>query len=235
MYHSLLLPEGGITTNTQKTKQTKDPVLVIGIGGTGAKALDVLKGKIKKQLEVKPEDDHIRFLEIDADVDWVRNCKNIDDEEEFINLQDPKIKDKFNNKVTLKDLISKPQFQWLQAGEDGAESIKIPDGLNGGGGIRQLGRYMIINEASLIYNRLKSEITTAINGIGSADLNIHILTGISGGMGSGCFLDTCYILRKVLSDMAIGAATVFGYVFLPDVITTIPAIASDPNKIAGNY
>ena len=61
------------------------------------------------------------------------------------------------------------------------------------------------------------------------------MAGISGGMGSGCFLDVCYIVRKVLEDLSVGAATVFGYCFLPDVITTIPEVAADDHKITANY
>ena len=237
MYQSLLLETGGgIVSNTQQSQQDDAPVVVIGVGGTGAKALDRLKKKVYKQLipddleSDVPTYNHIRFLEIDSDAEWVAGT-GLNYHGEFVNLQDPHVKDKFAaGSVNLKNLMEKPQFQWFEA-----DKISIPTGLNGAGGLRQLGRYLLINESQLVYQKIKEAINLAISGRESGDLVIHIMAGISGGMGSGCFIDTCYIVRKVLADMAIGGATVFGYFFLPDVITTIPAVAASTIGIDGNY
>ena len=236
MYQSLLLSTGGgIISNVQKSVQDDAPVVIIGVGGTGAKALDTLKKKVYRQLQPdNPEDtvpryEHIRFMEIDSDAEWMAGT-SLDNDQEFANLQDANVRAKFTNPVTRKDMLKKPQFQWLEA-----EEIRIPDNLNGAGGIRQLGRYMIVNSSQSVYNKIKNNISNAIAGRQTSELVIHIMAGISGGMGSGCFIDVCYIVRKVLQDLAADAATVFGYFFLPDVITTIPAIASNDNKITANY
>ncbi len=236
MYQSLLLSTGGgIISNVQKSLQDEAPVVVIGVGGTGAKALDTLKKKVYRQLQPDnpgdaiPRYEHIRFMEIDSDEEWVAST-NLDNDQEFANLQDINVKAKFTNPVTRADMLKKPQFQWLEA-----ENIKIPDSLHGAGGIRQLGRYMIVNSSQSVYTKIKNNISNAIAGRKASDLVIHIMSGISGGMGSGCFIDVCYIVRKVLEDLAAGAATVFGYVFLPDVITTIPEVAADDHKITANY
>ena len=61
------------------------------------------------------------------------------------------------------------------------------------------------------------------------------MAGISGGTGSGCFLDTCYVIRKILEDNGYGNASIFGYFFLPDVITSIPELSNDARKRAQNY
>lgn len=236
MYQSLLLSTGGgIISNAQKSKQDDAPVLVIGVGGTGAKALDTLKKKVYKQLEADDPDatvpsyNHIRFLEIDSDAEWMEGT-NLNNAQEFLNLQDPQIRGKFNNDITRNDMLKKPQFQWLEA-----EDIRIPESLHGAGGVRQLGRYMVINSSQSVYTKIKTGISNAISNRKANDLVIHIMAGISGGMGSGCFLDVCYIVRKVLDDLAASAAVVFGYFFLPDVITTIPDIAAFDNKITANY
>ena len=151
MYQSLLLSTGGgIISNVQKSLQDDAPVLIIGVGGTGAKALDTLKKKVHKQLlednpgSTVPEYNHIRFLEIDSDAEWVANT-NLDNSQEFANLQDPGIRAKFTNEVTRNDMLKKPQFQWLEA-----EDIRIPESLHGAGGVRQLGRYMIVNSAQSV-------------------------------------------------------------------------------------
>lgn len=236
MYQSLLLTAGGgIISNVQKALQDDAPVVVIGVGGTGAKALDTLKKKVYRQLQpdnpgdAVPKYEHIRFLEIDSDEEWVANT-NLYNDQEFENLQDHQVKTKFTNPVTLADMMKKPQFQWLEA-----EDIRVPDSLHGAGGIRQLGRYMIVNSSQSVYMKIKNNISNAVAERETSDLVIHIMAGVSGGMGSGCFLDACYIVRKVLEDMSAGAATVFGYFFLPDVITTIPEVAADEHKISANY
>ncbi len=236
MYQSLLLETGGgIISNAQQSQQDEAPVVVIGVGGTGAKALDRLKKKVYKQLIPDDPDsdipayEHIRFLEIDSDTEWVAGT-GLNYYGEFVNLQDPHIKTKFTDGVNLKNMMEKSQFQWLEA-----DKIPIPADLNGAGGIRQLGRYLLINESQLVYQKIKESINLAISGRISGDLVIHIIAGISGGMGSGCFIDVCYIVRKVLADLHIGGATVFGYFFLPDVITTIPEVAANTVGIDGNY
>ena len=78
VYQSLLLEAGGgIYTNKQKSQKSDEPHVIIGVGGTGAKALDRLKKKVYKQLipddseSDVPTYNHIRFLEIDSDVEWV--------------------------------------------------------------------------------------------------------------------------------------------------------------------
>ena len=104
MYQSLLLSTGGgIISNVQKSLQDDAPVVVIGVGGTGARALDALKKKVYRQLQPdKPTDtipryEHIRFMEIDSDAEWVAGT-NLDDDQEFENLQDINVKTKFTDK-----------------------------------------------------------------------------------------------------------------------------------------
>lgn len=157
MYQSLLLTAGGgIISNVQKALQDDAPVVVIGVGGTGAKALDTLKKKVYRQLQpdnpgdAVPKYEHIRFLEIDSDEEWVAET-NLNNAQEFENLQDNQVKTKFTNPVTRADMMKKPQFQWLEA-----EDIRIPDSLHGAGGIRQLGRYMIVNSSQSVYTKIKT-------------------------------------------------------------------------------
>lgn len=241
MYNSLLLATGGgIISNKQRSEQDPAPVVLIGCGGTGAMGLHVLKDKVYKQLEPDnpgepvPRYDHIRFLEIDSDVEWVGKT-SLNNDGEFCNLQDPQIRGKFDNKVTLTNMLKEGRYQWLSAGQKNAANIKIPTDLNGAGGIRQLGRYLVVNEAQKLYGSIKAAVDNAVLNRDSNKLVVHILAGISGGMGSGSFLDVCYITRKVLMDKGITGANIFGYFFLPDVITTKEEVKEDSNKIQSNY
>lgn len=66
------------------------------------------------------------------------------------------------------------------------------------------------------------------------NLDVYIFAGLSGGTGSGCFLDTCYIVQKALEGMGKAqSANVMGFFFLPDVVTSKPQVAADPVKV--NY
>lgn len=65
-------------------------------------------------------------------------------------------------------------------------------------------------------------------------LNVHIVSGISGGMGAGSFVDVCYIAREVIDGLGFNAAKVFGYFVLPDAIISKDAIIGNPIKTAAN-
>ena len=99
----------------------------------------------------------------------------------------------------------------------------------GAGGVRQVGRYLLISRASNLISTIEAKCTQALNGMNGPDLDVYIFAGISGGTGSGCFLDTCYIVQKALEDMGRAqSANVMGFFFLPDVITSKPQVPRSP-------
>lgn len=64
------------------------------------------------------------------------------------------------------------------------------------------------------------------------NLDVYIFAGLSGGTGSGCFLDACYIVQKALEDMGRAqSANVMGFFFLPDVVNSKPQVASQPAAV----
>ncbi|MEI3103041.1 MAG: tubulin-like doman-containing protein [Oscillospiraceae bacterium] len=90
----------------------------------------------------------------------------------------------------------------------------------GAGGVRQVGRYLLISRASNLISTIQAKCTQALKGMDGPNLDVYIFAGLSGGTGSGCFLDTCYIVQKALEDMGMAQfANVMGFFFLPDVIT----------------
>lgn len=235
MYNKMLLASGnGIINANQMSEQEGSPVVVIGVGGTGAKALSTLKTKIYKQLQpddvnaVIPEYSKIRFLEIDSDDSWIEQT-SLDKHSEYISIQNPNLAKIFGGGAAKSVLLEKAQFQWM------SEDLPTPGNVNGAGGIRQMGRYLFIDKAQEVYNAIKLAIDNAVRGADANSLTIHVMAGISGGTGSGCFLDTCYVIRKILEDNGYGNASIFGYFFLPDVITSIPELSNDTRKRAQNY
>ena len=237
-YDSLLLNcGGGIINRSQQSKQYRGAAaLAIGIGGTGVAALAELKQKVYQQLEPDnpdspvPEYQHIQFLAIDSDttdIDGMRGKAKLDRDQEFFSINNP------NLAVALraKDLIKgNASLNWMD--------IDHIDGLlstQGAGGVRQVGRYLLISKAGALKNAIESKCWQALNGMNGPNLDVYIFAGISGGTGGGCFLDTCYIAQKALENMGMAQfANVMGLFFLPDVITSKPQVASDPAKVKYN-
>ena len=236
-YDSLLLNcGGGIINHSQQSKQYRGAAaLAIGIGGTGVAALAELKQKVYQQLEpddpnsAVPTYQHIQFLAIDSDttdIDRMRGKAKLDRDQEFFSINNP------NLAVALraKDLIKgNASLNWMD--------IDHIDGLlstQGAGGVRQVGRYLLISRASNLISIIQAKCTQALEGMTGSDLDVYIFAGISGGTGSGCFLDTCYIVQKALENMGRAqSSNVMGFFFLPDVITSKPQVASQPVRV--NY
>ena len=237
-YDSLLLNcGGGIINHSQQSKQYRGAAaLAIGIGGTGVAALAELKQKVYQQLEPDnpdspvPEYQHIQFLAIDSDttdIDQMRGMARLDREREFFSINNPNLA----AALRAKNLIEvDASLNWMD--------IDHIDGLlstQGAGGVRQVGRYLLISKAGALKNAIESKCWQALNGMNGPNLDVYIFAGISGGTGGGCFLDTCYIAQKALENMGMAQfANVMGLFFLPDVITSKPQVASDPAKVKYN-
>ena len=236
MYNKLLMAAGnGIENECLKDSQSDwDPAVIIGIGGTGVKALETLKKKLQRNIKMdnncsgQPCFSRIRFLAIDSD-DFDMWKTNLDMKSEYISIQKNDYGRIFGNKDTKNAILNKPQFQWM------SEDLPILENIYGASAIRQIGRYLLIDKAQEIYDAIKLAIDNAAQDADVNRLTIHVMAGISGGTGSGCFLDTCYVIRKILEDNGYGNASIFGYFFLPDVITSIPELSNDTRKRAQNY
>ncbi|MFR6059289.1 MAG: tubulin-like doman-containing protein [Oscillospiraceae bacterium] len=236
-YDSLLLNcGGGIINRSQQSKQYRGAAaLAIGIGGTGVAALAELKQKVYQQLEPDdpdspvPEYQHIQFLAIDSDttdIDQMRGMARLDREREFFSINNPNLAAALRAKKLIEVDAS---LNWMD--------IDHIDGLlstQGAGGVRQVGRYLLISRASNLISIIQAKCTQALEGMTGSELDVYIFAGISGGTGSGCFLDTCYIVQKALENMRKAqSANVMGFFFLPDVVTSKPQVAADPVKV--NY
>lgn len=235
LYDSLLLNcGGGIINDAQKSKQFSGAAaLAIGIGGTGVAALSQLKGKIYQQLEPDnpgeaiPKYEGIQLLAIDSDdTDYKRyrgNCRLRNDE--FFSICNTNLAAALKAKGLIKD---NPLLNWMDI--DHIDKLLSPEGA---GGVRQVGRYLLISKAAALETRIEGKCTAAMKGRKSGSIDIYIFAGISGGTGSGCFLDTCYIVRKVCERNGWNAK-IMGYFFLPDVVTSKPEVASNAAALAYN-
>ena len=237
-YDSLLLNYGGgIINRSQQSRQYRGAAaLAIGIGGTGVAALAELKQQVYLQLEPDnpdspvPEYQHIQFLAIDSDttdIDRMRGKAKLDKGREFFSINNPNLAAALRAKKLIEVDAS---LNWMDI-----DKITNLLGTQGAGGVRQVGRYLLISKARNLISTIQAKCTQALEGMTGSELDVYIFAGLSGGTGGGCFLDTCYIVQKALENMGRAqSANVTGLFYLPDVVTSKPQVASDPAKVKYN-
>ncbi len=236
VYSKLLLSTGGgIISSQQQAEQAHDTATVlIGLGGTGVHCIRTIKTQVHTRLKpdderaVVPTYDHIRFIGVDTTYksrggalteNQTEEAKKADavmvlDDTEFFPIANKHVARALGNTLALKQ---RSELSWLEY-----EKIEVPNLTDAGaGGIRQVGRFMMMDKSQDFMAKVEQEINAAKRGLTNPRVNVHVFAGLSGGTGSGCFLDVCYIIRSIAER--IGGVTIFGYFFLPDVnLSTVP-------------
>lgn len=218
MYRDLLLSSGGgITPHSQLVESNDCANIIIGLGGTGIDCLKVVKKQVYNR--IKPDDvtsdiqtyQNIQFIAIDSDRGSINEERfaNIDPVTEFIDISCNDI----HALIRRPDLLyQNPSLRWLSDG------ITIPNVQAGSGGVRQIGRLLMMMKSDRIKETIINKVNSALQGLAGSKLKIHIFTGMGGGTGSGVFLDICYIIRHIIEELNLERrATIAGYFFLPDV------------------
>lgn len=227
-YRQLLLSTGGgVISGSQQDEQNKCATIAIGLGGTGVACLRNLKKQIYSRLQPDdpespiPQYSHIRFLAVDSDksslgADGAFN--SLDEATEYFSISSSDINGLLSQTKTL---ANAPECNWLKTEnrEKGQRGLSILSATAGAGGVRQIGRLLLLEKSSEFVSRVQRTVTDATRGIqGGAEIIIHIFAGIGGGTGSGTFLDVCYLVQEALERLALkGQALTCGYFFLPDV------------------
>lgn len=241
MLNSLFIgnQDGGIISTIIQAPQSSEPMVIIGLGGTGVDAITRLKTKLQRQIEpdnkddvkkkgAEPKYDHIRFLGIDADEDWLNNSGL--SQGESLSIRNTDFKAAFAA-AKLPALKNKKELQWMSIDYI---ANHLPTKSKGAGAYRQFGRWLTIASANKIKTKITEAITQACTGKIGGDLNVHIVSGISGGMGAGSFVDVCYIAREVIDGLGFNDAVVFGYFVLPDAVISKEKIRLDETRTKAN-
>lgn len=237
-YRQLLLSTGGgVISGSQQDEQNKCATVAIGLGGTGVACLRNLKRQVYSRLQPDnpdspiPEYAHIRFLAVDSDKSSLQAdgaFNSLDEATEYFSISTGDINGLLSETKTL---AGNPECRWLKT-EDrdrGEPGLSILSATAGAGGVRQIGRLLLIEKSAEFVARIQKAVSDATRGIqGNAELIIHIFTGMGGGTGSGTFLDVCYLVQAALERMALkGRALTCGYFFLPDVNLSSPGIEEE--------
>ena len=225
--------DGGITTSIIQAQQSGDPMVIIGLGGTGVDAISSLKRKLYKQIAPdnvegvnsgeEPQYHRIKFLGIDADGGKLEQSELTF--EEKLNIQKLDYQMSFSQD-RLESLKRQKNMQWMSVDYI---ANHLPVTPNGAGACRQFGRWLTITSADVIKWKLTQLITQAIEGINPGHLTVHIISSVSGGMGSGSFVDVSYIIRDILNGLGL-YSSVFGYFVLPDAIISKLGIVKNEIK-----
>ena len=232
--------EGGLYDETGRTVMADQPVLVIGLGGTGIDV--VLSAKyISDRNLAHPSGrcapDRLSFLAVDSDpLDLDRKQVGgirIDDSEKC-SISEPGLAGYMRHPETIPNSW---QRDWLSPG------ISADQIFYGAGGIRQLGRFMTILKTEEIIRRIRDwveSIRTAGWENGSpfdrqrGCVRVYIVTGAAGGTGSGAFLDIAYLTRYVISRICGLEARLYGVVLMPDVILPVVRDQAQAEQLCAN-
>ena len=243
-YRQLLLNSGGgIISNSQMDAQSNCATIAIGLGGTGVACLRNLKRQVYSRLQpddpkaVVPYYSHIKFLAVDTDksaLDADGQIYDLNEATEFFDISSGNIQGLLAQTTVL---AGKPECRWLKTAEPekGQKGLSILSATAGAGGVRQIGRLLLIEKSRVFVDRIFQMVNEAKAGLpGGSDVNIHIFSGMGGGTGAGSFMDVCYLLQKALDEVGeAGHALTCGYFFLPDVNLSVPTIAA--NRTVSTY
>ncbi|MGZ9585587.1 tubulin-like doman-containing protein [Paenibacillus marinisediminis] len=213
---------GGIVSEKIRVDTIDNPILIIGLGGTGIDALLRLKYQINRRFKL-PEDplskkklekpNNVEFLAFETnEQDRGKRYKGIglDPINEFVLLSNPEIGGLLQNRSILESYIT----DWL------SPELSITDGMNGAAGVRQAGRLLLFTKINQVVQAIDKKIKTLSVGT-NKKLMVFLLTGLSGGTGSGCFLDIAYIVRGIIErdhgSAGIDRVNTLGYLFTPDI------------------
>ncbi|WP_058301499.1 tubulin-like doman-containing protein [Gorillibacterium timonense] len=213
---------GGIVSEKIRVDTIDNPMLVIGLGGTGIDALLRLKYQINRRFRLpndplskkkreKPDNiEYIGFETNEGELQKKYKGIGLDPLTEFVLLSNAEIGSLLQNRSVLEPYIT----EWL------SPEIIVTDGVGGASGNRQTGRLLLFTKIVQVVQTIEKKIKTLTEGT-NKKLMVFLLTGLSGGTGSGGFLDIAYIVRGLMereyADAGVDKVSLLGYLFMPDV------------------
>ena len=218
---------GGSMSSAQIRVESKgNPVLIIGLGGTGMDALLYTKQLINKRFRL-PEDapnkalaipSNIKILGIDSDNTYFKKkTDKKDGEMRFAVGEYVSISGSVERFLSNEHLIPPYVKEWLDDPKRIYTKVK-GSGDDGANGIRQSGRILLFNSINAVVKAITTDVQKLLTGMmPDQRLQVFILSGISGGTGSGTFLDIPYIVREIIKRQGKDNFDIMGFLFTPDV------------------
>ena len=204
-------------------------LLVIGLGGLGSRAVCALKGMLADN--ITPED-NINFLMIDSDISEMEATIEASKEGvgfnalEVISIYRPDIENVLENGIAKNPIHENlanwmdPDFPAVTIGRDGAKSN------------RQIGRLMFSNAYTDVRMLLFDKLQDVYDRTESGTVDVIIVTGVSGGTGSGILSDVTYNIRAYGKAKKWNNLRVGGCLLMPDVLFGHKAVYDDTELVS---
>ena len=218
---------GGVYYTGTKVTPTEDPVLFIGLGGTGIDALLRVKIEVQSRMEplreersgriLRPVPGNMAFLAVDTDRKILDKAVGVatirETEDEYMGISVDGLPTVIASIVSRH--IHDPEWDWFDP------ELTAAGGIDGANGVRQIGRLMLMHNFTKVKNQLNAVLTSIVSYAQnkSNNLKVFVLTGVGGGTGSGTFLDMAYLARKVGKELTPNVQ-VHSYIFTPDLNKT---------------
>ena len=198
----------------KRSAQNNEKFLIIGCGGTGDRALWKIRDTLKTYLNAKDYEDRVRILAIDTDRTEQNEMvaitkpdgtteereKKIFEDKEFCFLSGYGARDALQTDQDILRRWINPVLPSMILGD-----AIYPDG-HCASGMRQMGRLVLYPNSNNLL--LRNRITALVKELAyanAAPLNVIVVSGISGGTGSGLIIDLTYLIRDCIKNL--------GYVF----------------------
>lgn len=227
--------------NIQESRPQRS--LIIGIGGSGAEVLAGNRRRVIEKFGSMENVPMVRYLYLDTDPTWWQGQRSR--VEKSVRLSEQEVVDiQIQGVDELYEGIRQggfPHFGWFDIQKlGGLKSVG-----SGAGTVRQMARLAFWYNYSAIRESIERQLKELRNdsvatymrtrhGLQLDDgVSVYIVAGLAGGTGSGLWLDTAYLVRKVLRDMGIvGDNQIVGYGILPQAFKHLDGTNSMANGYA---
>jgi serine/threonine protein kinase len=213
------------------------PALVVGLGGLGREVLQQLRKSLRKRgpNEAWPQ---IRLLHVDTDPEGHEHATRAADS--LLSPQESLVTPFQRPSYYLSRQRKREELErWLPM----SQLTTVPRGQTTAGGWRALGRLAFVSCAGPITTRLRHELQACGEektlhevvrrtglGLRSSRPRAYVVTSLTGGTGSGMFLDMAGALRRELEQLGHPHAEVIGVLLVPAAKR-----AGAPRGIANSY
>lgn len=202
------------------------PTLFIGCGGTGKGIVREVRKRVRA---LYPDNPLYQFVVFDTDPRYAEGFGN----SEFYYIGN------FDPALVVHPIAPDTVVPWWQRGF-------IPEGGiidDGARTIRALGRLAVFHNIHLVCNAISTAIRNALNFFearfripgAQAPVHAYIVSSVSGGTGSGMYLDIAYLTQELCTGLGVQSSHLVGVLGLPNIFeNTLNLSAAEREAIEAN-